>query len=61
MLSGIVGFEMEIARLEGKFKLGQERSAADRQGVLKHLQEKQHERSLYDLTESFYKRQASRI
>ena len=33
MLKGIVGFEIPIARLEGKFKLSQNRSTADqRQG-----------------------------
>jgi transcriptional regulator len=58
LLSGIVGFEMEIERLEGKFKLGQERTTADRHGILQHLQKARRERSLYDLTESFYKRQA---
>ena len=58
MLSGIVGFEMEIERLEGKYKLGQERTAADRQSVLDHLQKARRERPLHDLTESFYKRTA---
>ena len=58
MLSGIVGFQMQIELLEGKFKLGQERSEADRQGILNHLQNARSERSLYALTESFYKRKA---
>lgn len=57
MLSGIVGFEMEIERLEGKFKLGQERPAADRNSILEHLKARR-EKSLYDLTESFYNRKA---
>ena len=39
MLNGIVGFEVEVTRLEGKFKLGQNRTAADRRGVLKALKE----------------------
>ena len=57
MLGGIVGFEMQIESLEGKFKLGQERSDTDKQGLLEHLgQAKRHERSLQDLTASFYKR-----
>jgi transcriptional regulator len=30
MISGIVGFEIDIARMDGKFKLSQNRSAADR-------------------------------
>jgi transcriptional regulator len=58
MLSGIVGFRMEIALLEGKFKLGQERSEADRQSIVKHLATARGERSLHDLTESFYQRKA---
>jgi transcriptional regulator len=33
MLRGIVGFELAITRLEGKFKLSQNRTEADRQGV----------------------------
>jgi len=38
MLKGIVGFEMPIERIEGKFKLGQNRSEADQAGMLSHLQ-----------------------
>jgi transcriptional regulator len=57
LMGGIVGFEMPIESLEGKFKLGQERSNADKQSVLEHLrQEARRERSLYDLSASFYKR-----
>lgn len=37
LLKGIVGFEMKIERIEGKFKLGQNRSAADRAKMLEHL------------------------
>src|SRR5262245_57291471 len=37
LMGGIIGFEMEIELLEGKFKLGQERSAADRESLLKNL------------------------
>lgn len=58
MLSGIVGFEMRIERLEGKFKLGQDRSAGDRQGILQHLRTAKKERSLYEMTEAFYKLKA---
>jgi transcriptional regulator len=57
MIGGIIGFEMEVELLEGKFKLGQDRSEADRAGILKHLQTAKSERSLYDLTASFYERQ----
>jgi predicted FMN-binding regulatory protein PaiB len=57
MMGGIAGFEMQIESLEGKFKLGQERSEADKQGILEHLREVGwRERSLYDLSASFYKR-----
>lgn len=37
MLAGIVGFEMPLTRVEGKFKLGQNRSAADRAGTVAGL------------------------
>jgi transcriptional regulator len=37
MLDNIVGFEVRIERLEGKLKLGQNRSAADREGVIAAL------------------------
>lgn len=56
MLSGIIGFEMPIELLEGKFKLGQERSEGDRQGILGHLAKARADRTLHDLTEGFYKR-----
>ena len=36
-LKGIVGFELPIARLEGKWKLGQNRPAADQAGVVEGL------------------------
>jgi transcriptional regulator len=56
MLAGIVGFEMRIELLEGKFKLGQDRSQADREGILSHLEKARGERSLYELTAGFYQR-----
>ena len=37
MMSGIVAFEIPIARLEGKLKLSQNRSPADQQAVLDAL------------------------
>ena len=37
MLRGIVAFELPIARLEGKFKLSQNRGAEDRAGVVDGL------------------------
>jgi transcriptional regulator len=38
MLGGIVGFEIAITRLEGKFKMSQNRDAADRAGVVAGLE-----------------------
>jgi transcriptional regulator len=61
MLTGIIGFQMEIELLEGKFKLGQERSAGDREGILKNLTKARGERSLHDLTESFYQRKEGKV
>jgi transcriptional regulator len=55
MLANIVGFDMRIELLEGKFKLGQERPEADRQGILKYLQTARRERSLHEFTQSFYR------
>ena len=37
LLKAIVGVEIPIARLEGKFKLSQNRTAADRHGVVEAL------------------------
>ena len=39
MLRGIVGFEIPIARLEGKWKLSQNRPPADRAGVVAGLEQ----------------------
>jgi transcriptional regulator len=55
MMGGIAPFRMEVEALEGKFKLGQERSEGDKRGVLAHLQKGGYrERSLYDVTNAFY-------
>ncbi len=37
MVQGIVAFEIPIARIEGKYKFGQNRSAADIEGVINAL------------------------
>ena len=37
MMHDIVGFEIEITRLEGKFKLSQNRPEHDRQHVIEEL------------------------
>ena len=55
LMGGIIGFEMEIELLEGKFKLGQERSEADKQGVLKGLQSPGRGRSMQQFTADFYR------
>jgi transcriptional regulator len=39
MMRGIVGFEVEITHLEGKFKLSQNRTASEREHVITALQE----------------------
>ena len=39
MLAGIVGFQIEITGLEGKFKLSQNRPAADRPLVIDTLEQ----------------------
>ena len=37
MVAGIVPFEMDVTRLEGNFKLGQNRSSEDRARIVAHL------------------------
>lgn len=37
MMDGIIGFEMTVTRLEGKYKLSQNRSQTDQQNVSKEL------------------------
>ncbi len=39
MMQGIVGFEIQITRLEGKFKLSQNRTASEREKVIDALQD----------------------
>jgi transcriptional regulator len=59
LIAGIIGFEMEVELLEGKFKLGQERSGPDREGILRNLQSAKQPRSIRDLTAAFYERTAA--
>ncbi len=55
MRQGIVAYEMNIESVEAKFKLGQERSPADRTGVLSALESgKGREPSIADLTKRYY-------
>lgn len=56
MRGGIVAYEMKIEQLEAKFKLGQERSPGDREGVLKGLKTGRKERNLTEFTEAYYAR-----
>ena len=57
LMSGIIGFELEIELLEGKFKLGQDRTSADKQSLLKKLGEAKAPRTLREFTAGFYERQ----
>jgi len=54
MIGGIIGFEMPIENIEGKFKLGQERSEEDRDSIVSHLKNAKEGRSIGELTRSFY-------
>jgi transcriptional regulator len=38
MLSAIVGFEIEVEDIQAKFKLSQNKSVEDIQGVIEHLE-----------------------
>ncbi|MEI4929808.1 FMN-binding negative transcriptional regulator [Aeromonas caviae] len=52
MVQAVVGIEIEIERLVGKFKLGQNKEAADRQGAINALQAK----GQIDLAEAMQRR-----
>ena len=41
-LGAIVGFEIRLNRIEGKFKLSQNRSVQDRQNIIAQLQQSAH-------------------
>jgi transcriptional regulator len=56
LMRGIIGFELEIDRLEGKFKLGQDRSPEDQASLLHHLEKAKPEESIYDFTARYYRR-----
>jgi transcriptional regulator len=55
MVRGIVGIEIEIARIEGKWKVSQNRPEADRRGVVDGLRENADARSgeMAELVEAF--------
>ena len=52
MMRGIVGFEIEITRLEGKFKLSQNRTASERENVIAALQESLDTKAVAELMKS---------
>jgi transcriptional regulator len=56
MMGGIIGFELEVELLEGKFKLGQDRNPADKASLLKNLGGAKAPRSLREFTAGFYER-----
>lgn len=55
MIGGIQAFTMDIDDLEGKFKLGQDRTPEDRASVLAHLSEGKPERSLAEFSRAYFK------
>jgi len=57
MIGAIIGFEMQIEGIEGKCKLGQDRSEEDRQSIVKHLPNAWHEPTMTEFTAAFYERQ----
>jgi transcriptional regulator len=57
LMGGIIGFQMDIELLEGKFKLGQDRSDADKKAILSNLQMAKQARSMSEFAAEFYKRQ----
>ena len=57
LMEGIVGFEMPLELLEGRFKLGQSWSEADKGRALEHLRRAAYrEPSLYELSKRFLRR-----
>ena len=55
MRQQIVAYEMTVEKVEAKFKLGQERTAGDRAGVLRGLERPQG-RNIFELTRDYYSR-----
>lgn len=56
MIGGIIGFEMQIELIEGKFKLGQERSEGDKAGIVKNLETAKQPPAIGEFTARFYER-----
>ncbi len=57
-LPAIVGFEITLSRIEGKFKLGQNRSERDRRNVIEHLAQSEHGRGVAEWMEMELEREA---
>jgi transcriptional regulator len=51
MMRGIVGFKIEITRLEGKFKMSQNRTESERENVIASLQESKDTLAVAELME----------
>jgi transcriptional regulator len=58
LMGGIIGFELEIELLEGKFKLGQDRSHEDKKSMLAKLGGAKTQPTLAEFTATFFERQA---
>ena len=56
MRGNICAYDMAIEKVEGKFKLGQERNEQDREGTLQGLSRAPKERDLLALTKAYYAR-----
>ncbi|MBL8215371.1 MAG: FMN-binding negative transcriptional regulator [Bryobacterales bacterium] len=56
MMKNILGFRLRIETMEGKFKLGQERSQSDRSRIVGKLRASKQGRNVVDFTEAFYNR-----
>jgi transcriptional regulator len=52
MMRSIVGFEIQVTRLEGKFKLSQNRTATERENVIDALQESSDTKAVAELMRS---------
>jgi transcriptional regulator len=56
LMQGIVGFRMPVESLEGKFKLGQERSEKDKASIVSHLKASPGDRPIGEYTAAIYER-----
>jgi transcriptional regulator len=57
LMNGLLGFELKIELLEGKFKLGQDRSPEEKRELLEHLRRApQWERPLLEFAASYFRR-----